>query len=196
MTLNHKFLAQMRAATRSLMRRGPAVARTVIRESVKNAAAVQTAAVKSVDTMTPPASNHPTYDAFSDMLADLSRLGQNANPFNVPPLSTGAGNANGPSLLTVVVSAPLASVTLAPDASPDTVPPIVERMWTMFCALETGAQLFASRALTLNAKAPDAVGVPDSVPSGDSVKPSGAMPSVTLKVSGGVPPVAVNVVDA
>jgi poly(hydroxyalkanoate) depolymerase family esterase len=90
MTLNHKFLAQMRAATRSLMRRGPAVADTVIRESVKNAAAVQTAAVNNVDTMAPPASNYPTYDAFSDMLADLSRLGQSANPFNVLPLSTGA----------------------------------------------------------------------------------------------------------
>ena len=90
MTLNHKFLAQMRAATRSLMRRGPAIARTVIRESVKNATAVQTAAINSMDTATPPASNNPTYDAFSDMLADLSRLGQSANPFNVPPLSTGA----------------------------------------------------------------------------------------------------------
>jgi poly(hydroxyalkanoate) depolymerase family esterase len=90
MTLNHKFLAQMRAATRSLMRRGPSVARTVIRESVKNATAVHPAAVKRVETMTQPASNYPTYDAFSDMLADLSRLGQSANPFNVPPLSTGA----------------------------------------------------------------------------------------------------------
>ena len=60
MTLNHKFLAQMRAATRSRMRRGPAVARTVIRESVKNAAAVQTAAVNSMETVPPPASNNPT----------------------------------------------------------------------------------------------------------------------------------------
>ena len=43
MTLNHKFLAQMRAATRSLIRRGPAVARTVLRESVKNATVMQAA---------------------------------------------------------------------------------------------------------------------------------------------------------
>jgi len=90
MTLNQKFLAQVRAATRSLMRRGPAVARTVIRESVKNATAVQAAAVAKVEPITPPASNQSTYDAFSDMLADLSRLGQSANPFNVPPLSSGA----------------------------------------------------------------------------------------------------------
>lgn len=96
MTLNHKFLAQMRAATRSLLRRGPAVARTVIRESVKNATAMQASAVNGAAAVAPPASNQSAYDAFSDMLADLSRLGLNSNPFNVPPLSTGAAAAGLP----------------------------------------------------------------------------------------------------
>jgi poly(hydroxyalkanoate) depolymerase family esterase len=96
MTLNQKFLAQMRAATRSLIRRGPAVARTVIRESVKNATAMQAPTTKSVETATVPASNQSAYDAFSDMLADLSRLGPGSNPFNVPPLSTGAAAAGLP----------------------------------------------------------------------------------------------------
>jgi poly(hydroxyalkanoate) depolymerase family esterase len=89
MTLNNKLLAQMRAATRSLIRRGPAVANTVIRESVKTAAAVQPGAVRKQ--VPNPALHHFNYDAFSDMLADLSRFGQpGGNPFNVPPLSSGA----------------------------------------------------------------------------------------------------------
>lgn len=83
MTLNNKFLAQMRAATRSLMRRGPSVARSVMRESIKTASATA-AAIQT------QASNQASYDP-SDMLADLSRIGQaEGNPFNAPPLSTGA----------------------------------------------------------------------------------------------------------
>lgn len=79
MTLNKQFLAQMRAATRSLMRRGPSVARSMMRESIKTATAIQK-----------HASNQPSYDP-ADMLADLSRVGQaEGNPFNAPPLSTGA----------------------------------------------------------------------------------------------------------
>lgn len=79
MTLNKPFLAQMRAATRSLMRRGPSVARSMMRESIKTAAIVQQ-----------HASNQASYDP-SDMLADLSRIGQaEGNPFNAPPLSSGA----------------------------------------------------------------------------------------------------------
>lgn len=95
MSLSNKFLAQMRAATRSLMRRGPSVARSVIRESVKTASAMQAAAIKpapATPTQQPPetpASNQAHYDPVSDMLADLSRLG--GNPFNAPPLSGGAG---------------------------------------------------------------------------------------------------------
>ena len=92
MTLSNKFLAQMRAATRSLMRRGPSVANSVIRESVKTATAMQASARSAkAHSTSSPASNQASYDAFSDMLADLSRLGQpGGNPFNVPPLSTGA----------------------------------------------------------------------------------------------------------
>jgi poly(hydroxyalkanoate) depolymerase family esterase len=79
MTLSNKFLAQMRAATRSLMRRGPSVARSVMRESIKTASIIQQ-----------QASNQASYDP-ADMLADLSRIGQaEGNPFNAPPLSSGA----------------------------------------------------------------------------------------------------------
>jgi hypothetical protein len=100
MSLANKFLAQMRAATRSLMRRGPSVARSVIRESVKNATAMQSAAFKSAQQAAQQAaqeaartaSNQESYDPASDMLADLSRQGQaGGNPFHVPPLSSGAG---------------------------------------------------------------------------------------------------------
>jgi hypothetical protein len=99
MSLANKFLAQMRAATRSLMRRGPSVARSVIRESVKNATAMQSAAFKSAQQAAQQAaqeaartaSNQESYDPASDMLADLSRQGQaGGNPFHVPPLSSGA----------------------------------------------------------------------------------------------------------
>ena len=44
MTLSNKLLAQMRAATRSLMRRGPSVARSVMRESIKTASSMHPAA--------------------------------------------------------------------------------------------------------------------------------------------------------
>ncbi|WP_296951740.1 PHB depolymerase family esterase [uncultured Massilia sp.] len=101
MSLSNKFLAQMRAATRSLMRRGPSVARSVIRESVKTATAMQTGATKAAldqaeqaQAAARQASNQASYDPASDMLADLSRLG--GNPFNVPPLSTGAAAAGLP----------------------------------------------------------------------------------------------------
>jgi poly(hydroxyalkanoate) depolymerase family esterase len=105
MSISSKFLAQMRAATRSMMRRGPSVARSVIRESVKNATAMQAATARAkppapepepppaplpVPTSA-PASNQPAYDPVSDMLAALSRFGQpGGNPFSVPPLSSGA----------------------------------------------------------------------------------------------------------
>jgi poly(hydroxyalkanoate) depolymerase family esterase len=36
------------------------------------------------------ASSQASFDPVSDMLADLSRIGRSVNPFNVPPLSTGA----------------------------------------------------------------------------------------------------------
>ena len=84
MSLSNKLLAQMRAATRSLMRRGPSVARTVMRESIKTASSMHPAAQQKT------ASNQANFDPVSDMLADLSRIGQSVNPFNVPPLSTGA----------------------------------------------------------------------------------------------------------
>jgi poly(hydroxyalkanoate) depolymerase family esterase len=72
MTPSNKLLAQMRAATRSLFRRGPTVARTVLRESIKTA------------------SNQASYDP-SDMLADLSRIGKpSGNPFDVASPSSGA----------------------------------------------------------------------------------------------------------
>ncbi|MGZ3352799.1 MAG: extracellular catalytic domain type 1 short-chain-length polyhydroxyalkanoate depolymerase, partial [Xanthobacteraceae bacterium] len=77
-------LAQMRAATRSLLRRGPSVARTVMRESIKTASSLHPAARGK------HASNQSSFDPFSDMLADLSRVGKSVNPFNAPPLSTGA----------------------------------------------------------------------------------------------------------
>jgi len=66
------------------MRRGPAVARTVMRESIKTASSMHPAAQQKT------ASNQANFDPVSDMLADLSRIGQSVNPFNVPPLSTGA----------------------------------------------------------------------------------------------------------
>jgi poly(hydroxyalkanoate) depolymerase family esterase len=84
MSLSKKMLAQMRAATRSLMRRGPSVARTVMRESIKTASSLHPAAKQQ------QASNQANFDPVSDMLADLSRIGRSVNPFNAPPLSTGA----------------------------------------------------------------------------------------------------------
>jgi poly(hydroxyalkanoate) depolymerase family esterase len=83
MSLSNKLLAQMRAATRSLMRRGPSVARTVMRESIKTASSLHPAAKRR-------ASNQASFKPAADMLADLSRIGQSVNPFNAPPLSTGA----------------------------------------------------------------------------------------------------------
>ena len=44
MSLNNKLFAQMRAVTRSLMRRGPSVARTMMRESIKTASSLHPAA--------------------------------------------------------------------------------------------------------------------------------------------------------
>ncbi|MFC5552160.1 alpha/beta hydrolase family esterase [Massilia aerilata] len=84
MSLSKKMLAQMRAATRSLMRRGPSVARTMMRESIKTASSMHPAATQAT------ASKQMSFDPVSDMLADLSRIGQSVNPFNVPPLSLGA----------------------------------------------------------------------------------------------------------
>ncbi len=98
MSLSNKFLAQMRAATRSLMRRGPSVAHSVIRESVKTATAMQASATQAAQAAQEQArqaqeaarqaSNQASYDPASDMLADLGRQG--GNPFDAPPLSTTA----------------------------------------------------------------------------------------------------------
>jgi poly(hydroxyalkanoate) depolymerase family esterase len=88
MTLSNKLLAQMRAATRSLLRRGPSVARSMMRESIKTASSLHPAATRK--TASNQASFDPRMDSASDMLAGLSRVGQSVNPFNVPPLSTGA----------------------------------------------------------------------------------------------------------
>jgi poly(hydroxyalkanoate) depolymerase family esterase len=97
MTLSNKLFAQMRAATRSLWRRGPSVARSVMRESIKTASSMHPAAQHGTQRgiQHSGASNQssfaPPVDSASDMLADLSRVGQpGGNPFNVPPLSTGA----------------------------------------------------------------------------------------------------------
>jgi len=96
MSLNQKLLAQMRAATR-LFRRGPALARSVIDESIKSTSALNPAAAAAA---APPghvdaASNQASYDPFSDMLAGLNRVGQpGGNPFNAPPLP-GGGTAAG-----------------------------------------------------------------------------------------------------
>jgi len=93
MTLSNKLFAQMRAATRSLFRRGPSVARTVFKESMKNASSLHPAVNPAVtrDAFN-AASNQASYDPFSDMLAGFSRVGQpGGNPFNVQPLSGGAG---------------------------------------------------------------------------------------------------------
>jgi poly(hydroxyalkanoate) depolymerase family esterase len=89
MTLSNKLFAQMRAVTRSLMRRGPSVARSMLRESIKTASSMHPAAQHGAQPDV--ASNQSKFDPVSDMLADLSRVGQpGGNPFNVPPLSTGA----------------------------------------------------------------------------------------------------------
>jgi poly(hydroxyalkanoate) depolymerase family esterase len=91
MTLSNKLFAQMRAATRSLLRHGPSVARTVFNESLKNASSLHAAANQAMTRTTSGAANQASYDP-ADMLAGLSRVGQpGGNPFNVPPLSGGAG---------------------------------------------------------------------------------------------------------
>lgn len=93
MTLSNKLLAQMRAATRSLFRRGPSVARAVLHESIKNVSSLHPAAhpTLSRDTFN-AASNQVSHDPFSDMLAGLNRIGQpGSNPFHVPPLAGGGG---------------------------------------------------------------------------------------------------------
>jgi poly(hydroxyalkanoate) depolymerase family esterase len=90
MTPSNKLLAQMRAATRSLFRRGPSVAGTVLRESIRTASSLHPAAQPAAaPDRQEAASNQASYDP-SDMLADLSRIGQpGGNPFNVPPVSRG-----------------------------------------------------------------------------------------------------------
>lgn len=87
MNLSRKFLAQMHAATRSMMRRSPAVTRSVMRASIKNAKALQQ-----------QASNQGWFDP-TDMLAHLGRTGQDAahpaaDPFDAP--SSGAAAAGLP----------------------------------------------------------------------------------------------------
>jgi poly(hydroxyalkanoate) depolymerase family esterase len=93
MTISNKLFAQMRAATRSLFRRGPSVARSVIKESIRNATALRPGAGKAMpyDRFN-AASNQASKDPFSDMLAGLNRIGQpGGNPFDVPPLTGGVG---------------------------------------------------------------------------------------------------------
>ena len=98
MSLKKNFLAQVRAAARSLLRRRPVAARAVIEESVKKADAMQAAAVKSAESLAPPPPtlNQSTHDAVSDMLADLSRLSLENNPFLATLPSTGAAAAGLP----------------------------------------------------------------------------------------------------
>jgi len=102
MSPNTRLLAQMRAATRSLIRRGPAVARTMVRESIKNAEVMQHAGKAAADTTQPAqatqrAAARSGFDPFSDMLADLGRLSQfDINPFHILPLSGGAAAAGLP----------------------------------------------------------------------------------------------------
>jgi poly(hydroxyalkanoate) depolymerase family esterase len=85
MTLSNKIFAQMRAATRSLWRRGPSVARSMMRESIKTATSLNPAAQHGAQrgAQADTASNEASFHSPSDMLAD-------ANPFNAPPLSSGA----------------------------------------------------------------------------------------------------------
>jgi len=61
-------------------------------ESVENATTVAAAPVNSVESLTPPppASNQSSYDAVADMLADLSRVSLENNPFLATLPSTGA----------------------------------------------------------------------------------------------------------
>jgi hypothetical protein len=63
------------------------VARTVMRESIKTASSLHPAATPE---RRMPRTRPVSIRMSSDMLADLSRIGQSVNPFNVPPLSTGA----------------------------------------------------------------------------------------------------------
>jgi poly(hydroxyalkanoate) depolymerase family esterase len=51
MKLNHRLLAQVRAVTRSLMRKGPMATGTVIHETMKNASAMQRAAQRQMRNM-------------------------------------------------------------------------------------------------------------------------------------------------
>ena len=98
MSLKKNFLAQVRAAARSLLRRRPVAPRAVIEKSVKNAEAMQATAVKSAESLAPPPPtlNQSTYDAVSDMLADLSRLSLENNPFLATLPSTGGAAAGLP----------------------------------------------------------------------------------------------------
>jgi poly(hydroxyalkanoate) depolymerase family esterase len=83
MSMNSRLLAQMRAATRSLIRRGPSVARKMVRESAKTAATLQRAGETAQ-----AAAQRTGFEPFSDLLADWSKLGQfDINPFAVPPAS-------------------------------------------------------------------------------------------------------------
>jgi poly(hydroxyalkanoate) depolymerase family esterase len=98
MTPNTRLIEQMRAATRSLMRHAPSVAQTMMHESIKTASSLQNtssavAEAKQSAQATQVAAQHAGFDPFSDMLADLSRLGQAyGNPFNVAPQSSGAAS--------------------------------------------------------------------------------------------------------
>jgi poly(hydroxyalkanoate) depolymerase family esterase len=97
MKLNSKLVAQMRAATRVLLGKGPAAATAALQEALKNASAVQQAMNPLRDINPPPApnpaSNQPAYDAtrvaqeiVPEMLAKLGRLGEAGGMFPMPGL--------------------------------------------------------------------------------------------------------------
>jgi len=94
MTISHKLFAQMRAATRSLLRRPPAAARTVLRASLEHAATLSASASASAAAATiaagnaaareafDAASHGSSKDPFSDMLAGLNRIAQPGAAFD------------------------------------------------------------------------------------------------------------------
>jgi poly(hydroxyalkanoate) depolymerase family esterase len=95
MKLNTKLVAQMRAATQALLRKGPAAATTVIQEALNNASAVHQSINPMRDINPPPApelaSNQPSYDPsrvaeeiVPEMLAKFGRMGDFSGLFPTP----------------------------------------------------------------------------------------------------------------
>ena len=90
MKLNNKLFAQMRAATRNMVRRNPVDTAKVIEEAMKNASSMTQAAQRQMRGMTPPAGGQGA--GIQDMLAELSRS------FGAAPAGMGAA-ANEPAPL-------------------------------------------------------------------------------------------------